>query len=48
MNLTVYKNRLRQKATIRLANKPYKTLRLTFLIGVAVGAGIASLVSFFI
>jgi hypothetical protein len=41
-------NRLRQKATVRVANKPWNSLKLTFLLGLGLGGGIGSLVMYFV
>lgn len=48
MSLTRFKNRLRQKAVVRVANKPWKTLKLVFYVGILAGAGIGFALSFFI
>lgn len=47
MSLVQFKNRLRQKAVVRVANKPWKTLKKVFYFGVLFGAVIGYFVSYF-
>lgn len=47
MSLLKRKNRLRQKAVIRVANKPWNTLKWTLIIGFAAGFGVCYSLSFF-
>jgi hypothetical protein len=48
MNPIRYKDRLRQKAAVRVANKPWKTLKLALYAGLLVGGGIGFLLSYFV
>lgn len=47
MNAIHWKNRLRQKAVVRVANKPWKTLRATFLFGFLIGTALVAVFSYF-
>lgn len=40
MSVIQSKNRLRQKVVVRVANKPWKTLKLVFYFGILLGAGL--------
>ena len=47
MGMIRYKNRLRQKAAVRVANKPWKTLKLALYAGLLIGGAIGFLISYF-
>jgi len=48
MNAIHWKNRLRQKAVVRVANKPWKTLKLVLLVGLLAGGGIGFALTYFL